>query len=186
MRRAQLRACAGVLDKELPEGPGPDLDLPLFARTLYLQIAALAAVRGKVLDRAELLLDATIEHERRFWTREIAALGRREPALDATQEAVDIRRRLAAERPDAFLHDLANSLNNLGRRLSEMERDDEALAAAHEAVIILVLFFLALPAAHGRRMRWIVDTYVERAAKVGQDPDSDLIDPIRQALEQLG
>jgi tetratricopeptide (TPR) repeat protein len=116
----------------------------------------------------------------------LSALGRREPALDAIQEAVDIRRQLAAERPDAFLPDLANSLNNMGRRLAEMERDDEALAAAHEAVIILAPFFLALPAAHARRMSYMVDDYLARAAAAGHDPDSDLVDPIRQALAQLG
>jgi len=43
----------------------------------------------------------------------------REDALAASQEAVDIRRQLAAARPDAFLPDLAMSLNNLGNRLSE-------------------------------------------------------------------
>ncbi|MCP4662144.1 MAG: hypothetical protein GY856_42620, partial [bacterium] len=45
-------------------------------------------------------------------------LGRREDALEATCEAVDIRRQLAASRPDAFLPDLATSLNNLGKMLS--------------------------------------------------------------------
>ena len=44
----------------------------------------------------------------------LSELGRREDALAATHEAVDIRRRLAAARPDAFLPDLASSLNNLG------------------------------------------------------------------------
>ena len=44
----------------------------------------------------------------------MSELGRREDALAAAQEAIDIYRRLAAERPDAFLPDLAMSLNNLG------------------------------------------------------------------------
>ena len=43
------------------------------------------------------------------------ALGRREAALEATAEAVKTYRRLAEARPDAFLPDLAMSLNNLGR-----------------------------------------------------------------------
>ncbi len=60
-------------------------------------------------------------------------LGRREEALAAAQEAVDIRRRLAAARPDAFLPDLASSLNNLGNRLSELGRREQALANAQEA-----------------------------------------------------
>ena len=63
-------------------------------------------------------------------------LGRREDALAAAQEAIDIYRRLAAERPDAFLPDLATSLNNLGNRLSDLGRREDALAAAQEAVDI--------------------------------------------------
>ncbi|MGD0764155.1 MAG: tetratricopeptide repeat protein [Roseiarcus sp.] len=66
----------------------------------------------------------------------LGALGRREDALAATQEAVEILRRLAADRPDAFLPDLAASLNNLGHRLWELGRREEALAAASEATEI--------------------------------------------------
>ena len=40
--------------------------------------------------------------------RRLSNLGRREEALAASQEAVDIRRRLAQTRPDAFLPDLAS------------------------------------------------------------------------------
>lgn len=44
----------------------------------------------------------------------LSALGRREEALEATREAVEIRRCLAEARPDAFLPDLARSLGVLG------------------------------------------------------------------------
>jgi len=64
----------------------------------------------------------------------LSEMGRREEALQATQEAVEIRRRLAAQHPDAFLPDLARSLNNLGAMLSEMGRREEALEATQEAV----------------------------------------------------
>ncbi|MGD8450188.1 MAG: tetratricopeptide repeat protein [Phycisphaerae bacterium] len=63
----------------------------------------------------------------------LSDLGCREEALAASQEAVDIRRRLAATRPDAFLPYLATSLNNLGNRLRELGRREEALAATQEA-----------------------------------------------------
>jgi tetratricopeptide (TPR) repeat protein len=66
----------------------------------------------------------------------LGALGRREEALAASQEAVDIYRRLAQTRPDAFLPDLASSLNNLGGDLSNLGRREEALAASQEAVDI--------------------------------------------------
>jgi tetratricopeptide (TPR) repeat protein len=60
----------------------------------------------------------------------LSGLGRREEALAAAQEAVAIRRRLAAARPDAFLPDLAMSLNNLGAGLGNLGRRDEAVATA--------------------------------------------------------
>ena len=63
----------------------------------------------------------------------LSALGRREEALTATQEAVKIYRQLAQQNPQAFLPDLAMSLNNLGYMLSELGRREEALAATAEA-----------------------------------------------------
>ncbi|HWX62296.1 tetratricopeptide repeat protein [Bradyrhizobium sp.] len=71
----------------------------------------------------------------RLGTR-LSDLGRREEALAAGQEAVDIIRRLAHSRPDEFLSDLARSLNNLGGLLSYLGRHEEALAASREAVDI--------------------------------------------------
>jgi tetratricopeptide (TPR) repeat protein len=66
----------------------------------------------------------------------LSNLGRREEALAASQEAVDIYRRLAQTRPDAFLPDLAGGLNNLGIGLSYLGRREEARAAGQEAVDI--------------------------------------------------
>lgn len=43
---------------------------------------------------------------------------------------------LAEARPDAFLPDLARSLNNLGNMLSDLGRREDALAATDEAVSI--------------------------------------------------
>ena len=64
----------------------------------------------------------------------LSAVGRRDDALAASQEAVDIYRRLAERAPDAFLPDLAASLNNLGGDLSAVGRRDDALDATQEAV----------------------------------------------------
>ena len=66
----------------------------------------------------------------------LADLGRREDALAAIEEAVTIRRELAAARPDAFRPDLAASLNNLSVRLADLGRREDALAAIEEAVTI--------------------------------------------------
>ena len=66
----------------------------------------------------------------------LSNLGRREDALAATNEAVEIYRQLARQRPDAFLPDLAMSLNNLGIMLNDLGRREDALAATNEAVEI--------------------------------------------------
>jgi tetratricopeptide (TPR) repeat protein len=63
----------------------------------------------------------------------LANLGRREEALAAAQEAAQLRRVLAASRPDAFMPDLAMSLNNLANRLANLGRHDDALVTAQEA-----------------------------------------------------
>ena len=64
----------------------------------------------------------------------LSALGHREAALAAAQEAVDLYRALASSRPDAFTPDLARSLNNLASFLSALGHREAALAAAQEAV----------------------------------------------------
>ena len=67
----------------------------------------------------------------------LSRVGRLVEALAAIQEAVEIRRRLAAGRPDIFRFDLAASLNNLANRLSGLGRREEALAAIQEAVDLM-------------------------------------------------
>ena len=64
----------------------------------------------------------------------LSDLGEREQALAAAEEAVGLRRALAAARPEAFTPDLASSLNNLANRLSALGRPEAALAATEEAV----------------------------------------------------
>ena len=63
-------------------------------------------------------------------------LGRREDALATIEEAVAIRRDLAAARPDAFRPDLAMSLDNLSNHFSGLGRWEEALAASEKAVAL--------------------------------------------------
>jgi len=135
----------------------------------------------------------------------LSDLGRREDALEATREAVDIRRQLAEARPDAFLPDLAASLNNLGNMLSELGRREDALEATREAVDHyrqlaearpedaleaveealrhLTPFYLRYPDAFGDWMRVIVRSYTAWTTGAGQEPDSDLLQPILRILE---
>ena len=75
----------------------------------------------------------------------LSDLGRREEALAAAEEAVRLRRVLAAARPDAFTPDLAGSLNNLAAFLSDLGRREEALEAAEEAVRLRRVLAAARP-----------------------------------------
>ena len=63
---------------------------------------------------------------------------RREKALKATQEAVDLYRNLYKEQPQAFANNMAVILNNLGDMFSKLGRSEESKAAWNEAGLILV------------------------------------------------
>ncbi|WP_327006604.1 tetratricopeptide repeat protein [Dactylosporangium sp. NBC_01737] len=74
----------------------------------------------------------------------LRALGRTEEALEAAQEAVDIRQQLAADGTEQTLTDLATSLNNLSNCLGELGRREEGLTVRRQAVGAC----RQLPAAH--------------------------------------
>lgn len=63
----------------------------------------------------------------------LGGLGRREEALVAIEEAVSIRRQLAAALPGVFLIRLANSLDSLAARLAALGHDISARTARDEA-----------------------------------------------------
>ena len=73
-------------------------------------------------------------------------LGTGEGALATMKEAVTTYRALATKRPDAFLPDLAASLDSLGDRLTSLGRRDQALAAIGEAVTTYRVLAQARPA----------------------------------------
>lgn len=92
------------------------------------------AAMGSIEDQAP---DEEWSELARLWNElsiRLAMMGRREEGLAAIEEAVAIRRRLAASRPEEFAPDLAKSLNNLSNRLAESGRREEGLAAVEEAV----------------------------------------------------
>jgi tetratricopeptide (TPR) repeat protein len=66
----------------------------------------------------------------------LSQAGRPHQALPVTQEAIAIRRQLAALSPDRYRPDLAASLTNLGIWLSELGRPADALPVTQEAVAI--------------------------------------------------
>ncbi|WP_457653113.1 tetratricopeptide repeat protein [Rhodocaloribacter sp.] len=63
----------------------------------------------------------------------LSELGRREEALQATEEAADLYRNLARNNPDVFYPDLAATLNNLGVDYAALGRREDALQATEEA-----------------------------------------------------
>ena len=73
--------------------------------------------------------------------------GLHQQALVATEEAVEVSRRLAADNPGAFEPNLASALGNLGFHLAELGRREPALAAGEEAVEMLRRLAAANPAA---------------------------------------
>ena len=122
------------------------LDTYAVSRTTLVQVAqeapypsfALAAPTAITLRR--LADDAADDSERARWlvnlSTRLSGLGRREEALAAIEEVTGLYRQLAAARPDAFLPNLALSLNNQAVRLADLGRPEEALAAIEEAVAI--------------------------------------------------
>ncbi|MFJ9689947.1 tetratricopeptide repeat protein, partial [Streptomyces bacillaris] len=78
----------------------------------------------------------------------LSEVGRRAEALKATEQAVEIYRRLAADNPAAHEPGLAASLSNLGGFLSGVGRRAEALKATEQAVEIRRRLAADNPAAH--------------------------------------
>ncbi|MCX5128517.1 tetratricopeptide repeat protein [Streptomyces sp. NBC_00347] len=126
--------------------------LPYLSRvTASLALRLTAALTEADLHRADL---APAAHEP-YLARSLSNLGvrlseagQRAEALAATEEAVEIQRRLAAENPDGYEPALARSLSNLGSHLAETGRRAEGLDAEREAVQIRRRLAAEDPAAH--------------------------------------
>ncbi|MGH3937107.1 MAG: tetratricopeptide repeat protein [Pseudonocardiaceae bacterium] len=120
-----------AIEALLPTGRHVDLDIAIAAITASLTTHRLTthrlAATGDPADPAHLY--ATLGYR-------LANAGRREEALGATVQAVEIYRRLVWVNPVAFEPDLASALTDLSARLSDLERRDDALGATVEAVEI--------------------------------------------------
>ncbi|OLL15540.1 hypothetical protein BKH32_03180 [Actinomyces oris] len=78
----------------------------------------------------------------------LSGLGRLGEALEASQDAVGLYRKLAQDSPAAYTPDLAMSLGNLATILSGLGRSGEALEVDQEAVGLYRDLALASPAAY--------------------------------------
>ena len=101
-----------------------------------------------------------------------SGLGRREAALAAAEEAVAIRRGLAAARPNDFAPKLAASLNNLGSMLSALGRREDALAAAQEAVAIRRGLAAARPDVFTPDLAMSLNNLANRLSALGRREDA--------------
>ena len=115
----------------------------------------------------------------------LGELGRPEDALAAAEEAVGLRRTLAAQRQDAFAPDLATTLMVLATCLDAMDRGDDGLAANTEAIATLTDQFVRMPPAFARLMGAMAQKYIERCEKLGREPDLALLSPMIAVFEQM-
>jgi len=102
----------------------------------------------------------------------LSDLGRREEALATAEEAVRIRRQLAAVRPDAFLPELAGSLNNLATFLSNLGRREDALATAEEATELYRHLAAARPDAFLPDLAMSLNNLANRLSDLGRREDA--------------
>ncbi|MCX5646899.1 MAG: tetratricopeptide repeat protein [Phycisphaerae bacterium] len=105
-------------------------------------------------------------------------------ALDLYQKLVEMHEKLAAARPEAFLPDLAMSLNNLANRLSELGRREEALAAGQRAVEIREKLAAARPEAFLPDLARSLGTLHLCYRAMGRSEDA--MDCLRRAIRVMG
>ncbi|WFE25426.1 tetratricopeptide repeat protein [Solwaraspora sp. WMMD791] len=115
-------------------------------RSLDLDPAA-AVLAQHLLDHTDGSDEQRARHTGNLAIR-LANTGRRQQALAPAEEATGIYRRLAVANPDAYLPNLAMSLNNLGSILSGLGRREQALAPAEEATGIYRRLAVANPDAY--------------------------------------
>jgi tetratricopeptide (TPR) repeat protein len=147
-----------AIEALLPTDRHVDLDIAAAAITARLTTHRLATTTDPA-QRADL-------HANLAWR--LAHAGRREEALDSTEEAVAIRRRLAEANPAAHLPGLAAALHNLGVGLSEVGRREQALAPTEEAVAIRRRLAEANPAAHLPDLAIALNNLGNRLSEVGR------------------
>ena len=144
----------GKIDNEIPVGH------PALAG------AALAATR-RLADSAE-----PSPGQRAYWANRLSIrlsdVGERGEALGVAREAVELYRALAEASPQAYMPDLAMSLNNLANRLSAVGERGEALVVAREAVRLRRVLAEASPQAYTPDLAGSLNNLAIRLSEVGE------------------
>ena len=107
-------------------------------------------------------------------------LGRPEEALDVIEQAAGIYGQLAADRPDAYLPNLATSLNNQSNRLADLGRLEEALDVIEQAVTIRRQLAADQPDAYLPNLATSLNNQSNRLADLGRLEEA--LDVIEQAV----
>ncbi|QXJ23628.1 tetratricopeptide repeat protein [Actinomadura graeca] len=173
---------AGVLE-DVPAGVE---DLEHIARRIPFPTVALAAADAVATRRVRELLPADADPaDIARWSGQLAVVlgqvGRREEALEAVTEAVEVYRTLAEARPDAFLPDLATSLNNQSGCLSDLGRREEALEAITEAVEVYRTLAEARPDAFLPDLAMSLNNQSNRLSDLGRREEA--LEAVTEAVE---
>ena len=157
----------GKIDNEIPVGH------PALAG------AALAATR-RLADSAE-----PSPGQRAYWANRLSIrlsdVGERGEALGVAREAVELYRALAEASPQAYMPDLAMSLNNLANRLSAVGERGEALVVAREAVRLRRVLAEASPQAYTPDLAGSLNNLAIRLSEVGERGEALVV--AREAVE---
>ena len=98
----------------------------------------------------------------------LSDVGERNAALEAAREAVELYRGLAEASPQAYMPDLAMSLNNLANRLSAVGERGDALVVAREAVRLRRVLAEASPQAYTPDLAGSLNNLAIRLSAVGE------------------
>jgi tetratricopeptide (TPR) repeat protein len=102
----------------------------------------------------------------------LAGAGRRAEALATSEEAVRLRRELVAGNRDAYLPNLATSVNNHANRLAELGRRVEALEVSEEAVGFYRELVASNRDAYLPDLATAVNNHALRLAESGRRPEA--------------
>ncbi|MFI0792002.1 tetratricopeptide repeat protein, partial [Micromonospora rubida] len=139
--------------------PYPSIEFGPIALALTTHALHTTAGTTEPNDRAFLLNNHAVR---------LAEAGRRNEALAASQDAVDLYRELAAGNRAAHLPHLAMSVNNHAVRLAEAGRRNEALAASQDAVDLYRELAAGNRAAHLPHLAMSVNNHAVRLAEAGR------------------
>ncbi|MEU0382709.1 tetratricopeptide repeat protein, partial [Streptomyces cyaneofuscatus] len=107
---------------------------------------------------------------------ELSGVGRREDALTAAEEALEIYRRLAASNPAAYNPDLAHCLSFFAWVSYEARQDPSvALRATGEAVEIYRRFVAAVPARFLPPLRSVLGLQADLLRRLGRAQEARAI-----------